>query len=136
MMTMKQGDRVRWYVATLGDFNNAHTPHWHGNTVLVAGQRTDVLALTSAQMITVARDGAFDDLLDLAMQQWLATGDHHHRGAALVDRFHAFGDGQALVQNFRWIVDLAAAGTGQIAAEQWLQHQYQRVALDVESGAA
>jgi hephaestin len=52
LMTMKKGDRVRWYVATLGDFNNAHTPHWHGNTVLVAGQRTDVLALTSAQMIT------------------------------------------------------------------------------------
>ena len=37
MMTMKKGDHVRWYVATLGDFNNAHTPHWHGNTVLVAG---------------------------------------------------------------------------------------------------
>lgn len=52
MMTMKKGDRVRWYVTTLGDFNNAHTPHWHGNTVLVAGQRTDVLAVTSAQMIT------------------------------------------------------------------------------------
>lgn len=52
MMTMKKGDHVRWYVATLGDFNNAHTPHWHGNTILVAGQRTDVLAVTSAQMIT------------------------------------------------------------------------------------
>ncbi len=52
MMTMKIGDRVRWYVATLGDFNNAHTPHWHGNTVLVSGQRTDVLAVTSAQMVT------------------------------------------------------------------------------------
>jgi FtsP/CotA-like multicopper oxidase with cupredoxin domain len=52
MMTMKKGDRVRWYVTTLGDFNNAHTPHWHGNTVLVAGQRTDVLAVTSAQMVT------------------------------------------------------------------------------------
>jgi FtsP/CotA-like multicopper oxidase with cupredoxin domain len=52
MMTMKKGDHVRWYVATLGDFNNAHTPHWHGNTVLVGGQRTDVLAVTSAQMIT------------------------------------------------------------------------------------
>ena len=52
MMTMKKGDRVRWYVATLGDFNNAHTPHWHGNTVLVAGQRTDVLNVTSAQMVT------------------------------------------------------------------------------------
>lgn len=52
MMTMKKGDRVRWYVATLGDFNNAHTPHWHGNTVLVAGQRTDVLVVTSANMVT------------------------------------------------------------------------------------
>ena len=52
LMTMKVGDHVRWYVATLGDFNNGHTPHWHGNTVLVAGQRTDVLSLTSAQMIT------------------------------------------------------------------------------------
>jgi manganese oxidase len=52
MMTMKVGDRVRWYVATLGDFNNGHTPHWHGNTVLVAGQRTDVVSITSAQMIT------------------------------------------------------------------------------------
>ncbi len=52
MMTMNKGDHVRWYVATLGDFNNGHTPHWHGNTVLVAGQRTDVIAITSAQMVT------------------------------------------------------------------------------------
>ncbi len=52
LMTMKKGDHVRWYVTTLGDFNNAHTPHWHGNTVLVNGQRTDVLQVTSAQMIT------------------------------------------------------------------------------------
>lgn len=52
MMTMRKGDRVRWYVATLGDFNNAHTPHWHGNTALVGGQRTDVLVVTSAQMVT------------------------------------------------------------------------------------
>jgi FtsP/CotA-like multicopper oxidase with cupredoxin domain len=52
LMTMGQGERVRWYVATLGDFNNAHPPHWHGNTVLVAGQRTDVLMVTSAQMVT------------------------------------------------------------------------------------
>lgn len=52
LMTMKVGDRVRWYVATLGDFNNAHSPHWHGNTVLVGGQRTDVLSVISAQMVT------------------------------------------------------------------------------------
>ncbi len=52
MMVMKKGQHVRWYVATLGDFNNAHTPHWHGNTVMVNGQRTDVIAVTSAQMVT------------------------------------------------------------------------------------
>lgn len=52
LMSMKKGDHVRWYVTTLGDFNNAHTPHWHGNTVTVAGQRTDVLSIVSAQMIT------------------------------------------------------------------------------------
>jgi len=45
-------DRVRWYVTTLGDFNNDHTPHWHGNTVLTSGRRTDVLVVTSAEMIT------------------------------------------------------------------------------------
>lgn len=52
MMVMKKGDHVRWYVATLGDFFNFHTPHWHGNTVVVNGQRTDVLSVGSAQMIT------------------------------------------------------------------------------------
>lgn len=51
-MTMKQGPRVRWYEATLGDLDKAHTPHSHGNTVLVAGRRTDVLVVTSAQMVT------------------------------------------------------------------------------------
>jgi hephaestin len=52
LVKMKVGDRVRWYVATLGDFENAHTPHWHGNTVVVAGQRTDVVSVVSAQMVT------------------------------------------------------------------------------------
>jgi FtsP/CotA-like multicopper oxidase with cupredoxin domain len=52
MMTMKKGQHIRWYVATLGDFNNAHTPHWHGNTVMLNGQRTDVISVVSAQMVT------------------------------------------------------------------------------------
>jgi manganese oxidase len=50
--TMKKGDRVRWYVVSLGEGLNFHTPHWHGNTVLVNGQRTDVLSLAPAQMVT------------------------------------------------------------------------------------
>jgi manganese oxidase len=52
-VTMKQGQRVRWYLVTLGFGFNFHTPHWHGNTVLVNGSRTDVVALSPAQMLTV-----------------------------------------------------------------------------------
>ena len=53
MMLMKKGDRVRWYVGTIADFNNAHTPHWHGNTVMRYGRRVDVIAIGAAEMETV-----------------------------------------------------------------------------------
>jgi len=53
MMTMKKGDHVRWYLVTLGFGFNFHTPHWHGNVVLDDGKRTDVIALSPAQMVTV-----------------------------------------------------------------------------------
>jgi manganese oxidase len=53
MMTMKKGERVRWYLLTLGDSNNFHTPHWHGNTVTQGSHRTDVVALSPGQMETV-----------------------------------------------------------------------------------
>ncbi len=53
IMTMKKGERVRWYVVTLGEGINLHTPHWHGNTVLSNGHRTDVLLIGPAQMETV-----------------------------------------------------------------------------------
>ncbi|HEY7994748.1 MAG TPA: multicopper oxidase domain-containing protein [Candidatus Eremiobacteraceae bacterium] len=51
-MVMLQGQHVRWYLIAIGFGFNFHTPHWHGNTVLVNGQRTDVLNLGPAQMIT------------------------------------------------------------------------------------
>jgi manganese oxidase len=49
--TMKKGERVRWYVMDLGTETDLHTPHWHGNTVLVTGMRTDTLALLPGSMI-------------------------------------------------------------------------------------
>ncbi|HEY6485173.1 MAG TPA: multicopper oxidase domain-containing protein [Candidatus Cybelea sp.] len=52
-ITMKQGERVRWYVIDIGNGFDFHTPHWHGNTVLWNKQRTDVLAVMPAQMLTV-----------------------------------------------------------------------------------
>ena len=53
MMTMRKGERVRWYVGTIADFNNAHTPHWHGNTVIRYGRWVDVIAIDAAEMGTV-----------------------------------------------------------------------------------
>jgi FtsP/CotA-like multicopper oxidase with cupredoxin domain len=41
MITMKKGERVRWYLLTVGDSNNIHTPHWH------------VVSLSAGQMETV-----------------------------------------------------------------------------------
>jgi FtsP/CotA-like multicopper oxidase with cupredoxin domain len=52
MMTMKKGERVRWYLVALGEQFSVHTPHWHGNVVLHDGKRTDVVPLMQAQMET------------------------------------------------------------------------------------
>jgi hephaestin len=50
-LTVRQGERVRWYIfASTGDFD-FHSPHWHGNTVLANGMRTDVLALEPMEML-------------------------------------------------------------------------------------
>ena len=48
-MTMKNGDRVRWYIMAGTNFE-VHTPHWHGNTVTTAGRNTDVLELVTMGM--------------------------------------------------------------------------------------
>ncbi|MFZ0681978.1 MAG: multicopper oxidase domain-containing protein [Candidatus Cybelea sp.] len=52
-IVMKKDERVRWYVIDVGNGFDFHTPHWHGNTVLWNGQRTDVITLMPAQMTTV-----------------------------------------------------------------------------------
>ena len=50
MMQMKLGEHIRWYLVALGDDSDVHTPHWHGNTVLHEGHRTDVIELLPASM--------------------------------------------------------------------------------------
>ncbi len=47
-LTMKQGDRVRWYTAGLG----FHTAHWHANTVRLDNNSVDVVPLSPAEMHT------------------------------------------------------------------------------------
>lgn len=50
-MTMHKGERVRWYLMGMGTEVDLHTPHWHGNTVLANGMRTDVVSLLPASMM-------------------------------------------------------------------------------------
>ena len=51
-LTMRMGEHVRWYLmASTNDFD-FHAPHWHGNTVVLNGMRTDVAQLAMMQMST------------------------------------------------------------------------------------
>ncbi|SFW26912.1 multicopper oxidase domain-containing protein [Nitrosovibrio sp. Nv17] len=47
------GQRVRWHIVALGNETDNHTVHWHGQTVLVRGHRTDVVEVLPASMISV-----------------------------------------------------------------------------------
>ncbi len=51
MISLRRGERVRWYVMGLGTEVDLHTPHWHGNDVTGAGMRMDVVNLLPASML-------------------------------------------------------------------------------------
>lgn len=50
---MTQGERVRWYVMDLGNEVDSHTPHWHGNTLVQNGMRTDMTSIMPGDMRTL-----------------------------------------------------------------------------------
>jgi FtsP/CotA-like multicopper oxidase with cupredoxin domain len=52
VLQLKKGQRVRWYVMAMGTEVDLHTPHWHGNTVVANGMRTDVVSLLPAGMLS------------------------------------------------------------------------------------
>ena len=49
-LTAYVGERIRWYLMVLGNQEDMHTPHWHGNTLLAGGKRVDVLQLLPADV--------------------------------------------------------------------------------------
>ncbi len=50
MLTMRAGERVRWYLMAATGFE-IHSPHWHGNTVEIQHMRTDATALLPMGMV-------------------------------------------------------------------------------------
>ena len=77
----------------------------------------------------LARHEAAHDFADLLVDQRFAAGNSHHRRAAFVRRVPALLRRHAAVEDRIGIVDLAAADAGEVATEQRLQHQHQRIAF-------
>jgi FtsP/CotA-like multicopper oxidase with cupredoxin domain len=50
-LTLRKGERVRWYLmSSINDFD-FHAPHWHGNTVIAHHMRTDVTSMSAMEMV-------------------------------------------------------------------------------------
>jgi len=51
-LTVRRGERVRWYLMSSTNDFDVHAPHWHGNSVQIGGMRTDVATLSFMGMAT------------------------------------------------------------------------------------
>jgi FtsP/CotA-like multicopper oxidase with cupredoxin domain len=51
IMTMKKGERVRWYLFANSNEDDVHTPHWHGQTILYNHMRMDMVNLAPMMML-------------------------------------------------------------------------------------
>ena len=51
LLTMKKGERVRWYLLANTNEDDVHAPHWHGQTILSNSMRTDTLSLGPMMMM-------------------------------------------------------------------------------------
>ncbi|WP_263357914.1 multicopper oxidase domain-containing protein [Acidicapsa ligni] len=56
LLTMKRGERIRWYLLSNGNEDDVHMAHWHGNTVVWNKMRMDSIflgpmAMASADMV-------------------------------------------------------------------------------------
>ena len=50
---MREGDRVRWHLLAIGNEQDLHTPHWHGQTVVHHQSHVDLVELLPGTMTTV-----------------------------------------------------------------------------------
>jgi len=72
---------------------------------------------------------AFDNLVDLRMDEGFATGNGDHGSAAFVGGGPALLRGEALAEDVIRVLDFAATGAGKVATEEGLQHKHERVAF-------
>jgi FtsP/CotA-like multicopper oxidase with cupredoxin domain len=76
VMTMKEGERVRWYVMSNSNGEDVHAAHWHGQTVTVNNMRSDTVSVGPMAM-------AIADMVPDAVGTWLFhchVNDHFEGG--------------------------------------------------------
>jgi manganese oxidase len=84
-VTVRKGQRVRWYTFTLGTEVDLHTPHWHGNTATVMGMRTDMVDLLPGDMMVA-------DLQPDDVGTWLFHCHvNDHIAAGMITRYKVTG---------------------------------------------
>lgn len=80
-LSMKKGERVRWYLLSNSNDDDVHTPHWHGQTVLFNGMRTDTVSLAPMSM-------GVADMVPDAVGTWLFHCHvNEHLEGGMVARF-------------------------------------------------
>ena len=52
-LVMDLGERVRWNIIAMGTEVDLHSPHWHGNSLLFAQMRVDVIEVLPGSMKTL-----------------------------------------------------------------------------------
>jgi len=76
-LSMHSGERVRWYVVSLGTEVDLHTPHWHGQTLTLEGRTTlDVVELlpASAKVADMVADNPGTWLLHCHVSDHMMAG--------------------------------------------------------------
>jgi len=79
-----------------------------------------------------ARDDATNDLRHVLVQQRLAPGDRDDRSTAFIDCRETLLDRKPAIEDVLRILDLPTTGAFEIAAEERLEHEHQRIPLDAE----
>ena len=79
-LTMAAGERVRWYIYSLGSQLDTHSVHWHGNTVLDHGRRLDAVTVVSGKLVVV-------DMVPRAEGKWMLQChvNHHMHGGMFAE---------------------------------------------------
>jgi hypothetical protein len=75
-------------------------------------------------------DEAFDDFIDLGMDEGFTAGDGDHRGPALIRCVPALLGCESFIENVIGVLDFTAACAGKIAAEEGFEHEDKRIPFD------